>query len=37
MASAISRLEAPARTSMPTLVFVTRKYSSSGDGEPDAR
>ena len=34
MAVAISRFEAPARTSMPVRVRVTRKYSSTATTSP---
>ena len=34
MAVAISRLEAPARTSAPIRVFATSRYSSSASASP---
>jgi hypothetical protein len=36
IASAISRLEAPARTSMPKRVFATSRYSSTATARPTA-
>ena len=34
MATAISRFEAPARTSMPTLVLVTNRYKRTATTAP---